>query len=382
MHPAPVSAPWHALVVVTGVATAAVTARSTLPSHRWWGALALAGYTIAAVVALSPARRWWPAVAVGLCGVVPLVVLVVGRSRGWHHVAQSEVDVIETAARRLLHHGTPYVRPADLDPTARATHYSYVPYLPLTAVAGLPRALFGAGPLTDARIWLAAADAVLWSAIWRRATPVTRSALALVAASPLVTLPMAVGGHDVVIGSLVVLGALASAVALGLAAGMTALAWPLVWPFATMGRAWRRTAVVIGVAVVTALPVLVDPPAAWANLVLFPLGRTPARSPADAPSIGRLLASFPGGRAIDLFGIALTVGVVAVGSLVRPAADTSTAARRAAVAIAVLVALMPSSRVGYLLYPVALWALGWSLSPSATTRSGRPVPPPSRPAGR
>jgi hypothetical protein len=75
----------------------------------------------------------------------------------------------------------------------------------------------------------------------------------------------------------------------------------------------------------------------------------------------------PGGRAIDLIGVALTVGVVAVGSLLRPAADTSTAARRAAIAIAVLMALMPSTRVGYLLYPVTLWALGWSLSPSATS---------------
>ncbi len=386
----------QSLVLLASAVTAAVTTRSTLPAHHWWGRIAFVGYVVAALVANSPARRWWPMVAVLGAGIVPLVVLVVGRSRGWHHVAQSEVDVIEAAARRLIHHGTPYLDPSAMSSSQRITHYSYVPYLPPLSIAGLPRAVFGTSAWTDARVWLGVADVVLWAAIWRRCAPRSAQALALVAASPLVTLPMAVGGHDVVIVSLLVLGALGVTEALGGAAGLTYLAWPLALPLARQPqldeaqhrrrsrRSWWRAP---AIAAVGALPILVDPHAAYENLVLFPLGRTPARSPADAPSIGHLLARVSGGKAIDLVALGLTVLAIGWLTLVDPPDSTSTALMRAAIGFTVLIALVPSTRVGYLLYPVAFWSLARTLDSGSVsarrpgratsrsaTRSGQPSP--------
>jgi hypothetical protein len=377
------------VVCLLGIATAAVALFSTLPAHHWWARIALGGYLVGLVTTLVPAaRRWWWVACAVLCGLVPLAVLVVGRARGWHHVAQSEVDVIESAARRLLDHGTPYRDPDAMGARAAHTNYSYFPYLPLLTVPGLPRAILGRHWFTDARCWMVAIDVALGWITWRRVSPRTRAALAAVVASPLVTLLIAAGGHDVFIVSFLLCGAVGAFALVGAAMSFSLLAWPLALPFAFVERfRWRRCLAPIAVLAVSCVPILVDPGAAWANLVEFPAGHTPAVSPADAPSIGHLLGKLPGGQAIDAVLLA-AVGLALLWSLVRrPPGTVGEAAGRAAVAFVALAVLVPATRTGYLVHPAVLGVFAWA---TAIDRSGgrsdvrslRPRPQPPGPRGR
>ncbi len=117
--------------------------------HRLWGVYAAGGYLLAAVLVLawrSP-RSADLALLAALGGALlaPLGVLAAGAR--W----QPEVWVIARAARLLVQHGSPYESQAVLAVTHDPN--SYNPYLPVMAVFGLPRALFGQGLVTDPRIW-------------------------------------------------------------------------------------------------------------------------------------------------------------------------------------------------------------------------------------
>ncbi|CAM5440607.1 hypothetical protein SVIOM74S_09797 [Streptomyces violarus] len=128
---------------VFALVLAAVT---TLPAHRVWGACAAVGYAGAAVLAGRTPYAWGRASAVAAVAgsvLLPLAVLMVLGT------AQSEVGVVEHSGDLLLATGSPYApHPSLVD--------DFNPYLPGMALLGLPHALLGDSPLTDARLWFAA----------------------------------------------------------------------------------------------------------------------------------------------------------------------------------------------------------------------------------
>ena len=104
---------------------------------------------------------------------------------------------------------------------------------------------------------------------------------------------------------------------------------------------------------------LVDRGAAIENVVRFPLGLTAVRSPAASPFPGHLIADgVPGGKAIAT--ALLLLAAVAIGGwlLRRPPRTAAAAAIVSAWGLLAAIALIPSTRFGYLLYPVAyaVWA--------------------------
>ncbi|WP_176611733.1 glycosyltransferase 87 family protein [Actinomadura sp. WMMB 499] len=291
--------------------------------------------------------------------VLPLAVLVATGQ------AQPEVGVVERSAAHLLEHGTPYRVPGPGE-----GYEAYNPYLPAMALLGLPSALTG----SDARVVFAVVFAVLLAASTLLLRGRAASGpLTLLAASPPVALPLAVGGDDLPVLGLACLGLALAArgnpasagLALGLAAAMKPTAWPvllaclaLLLAHRTGGR--RFTAAAGGaLAAGAVLPALVDPRAFLENAVRFPMGLAEVGSPAGSPLPGRLLADLgTGGHAVALAALGAAALAMGVSLVVRPPADVRAAALRVAVGLALATALMPASRWGYLVYPavLVLWA--------------------------
>jgi hypothetical protein len=201
----------------------------------------------------------------------------------------------------------------------------------------------------------------------------------LVTASPVVALPLAVGGDDLPVLGLMCLGlALASraaeghwpwvagaGLAIGVAAAMKATAWPAVAVLAVLFAArlgWRAVAwfgaAVAGAALVTdGITVAVHPAAAVVNTVLYPLGLTKAASPAASMLPGHLLANAGvWGHWTALALMALAGAGVAVSLIIRPPRDAYGAGWRLALGLALLFVLAPATRVGYFVYPLGLAA--------------------------
>ncbi|MEC3976625.1 glycosyltransferase family 87 protein [Amycolatopsis sp. H20-H5] len=361
--------------------------------YRIWGNFATVGYGLAAAFTgwslLSSRRgapqlsRWVPIAVIGvLAMVVPLAVLVVRRLTGvdwlitpgsWS--AQPEVWVIERSASLLLEHGTPYV---DFTTLGRSPVVNdYTPYGPVMAVFGLPRALFGGGPLanalTDAR-WMFALAACLcvlatlrllkWPKI-----PVGAAQLAL--ACPLTALTWAVAGPDLAIAGLLVLScALAStgrAVVAGLVLALVISAKLIVLPAAVvlgvllLTRRGPRAlgGFVASLLVTTAVlhvPVyLANPPAFVEHVIRFPLGMGVVTSPAASPLPGHLIAATgPAGTVIAFVLLGAAASAVALWLSRRPPVNGSDALLRIAVGLGALILLTPATRYGYLVYPLIL----------------------------
>lgn len=305
--------------------------------HRLWGAFAVVAYLVAAAVGKD-------VVAFVGAALLPMAVLVALGS------GQEEVSVVRRSAETLLAHGTPYRAVSGGDYSA------YNPYLPGMSLFGLgvdPRLLFAAVFLGVLLAW--------------RVHP-------LVLASPLVAMPIAVGGDDLPVIGLSILGLAlarqrpgAAGLVLGFAAVLKATAWPaLVIGLLLTGR--RGVLPALGVLAVGLAPVLVDPSAFVTNAVLFPLGLTDARSPAASPLPGHLLAGLgPFGHAAALLLLVVAAAGVGLSLLVKPPADAVQAARRLAVGLGLAVLLMPATRWGYLIYPLVLAA--WSYAPVRTKES-------------
>ena len=366
---------WVAGAFAGSAVFALVTALTSFNApERAWGTFAAVSYAIAAVTAAVVRRRGVSlAVLISLAGAVaaPLAWLAV------NGMAQPEIAVIIRSAAMLVHQGTPYASPAAL--AAAHSWRAYDPYLPALIVFGIPRA-FAAGLAGDPRIWFGVVFVAAFGAAIRIArVPRPVWWTALVTASPVVALPLAVGGDDLpVLGLMCLCLALASrgsrsqwrwaagaGLALGLATAMKATAWPAVAVVAVLliaRQGWRAAtwfaAAVLGVALAIDGPVVAaHPAAALANTVLYPLGLAKVASPAASLLPGHLLAATgAAGHWAALALMALAGAGVGAWMIVRPPRDANGAGWRLALGLALVFVLAPASRVGYFVYPLGLAA--------------------------
>jgi hypothetical protein len=386
-------------------------ATSTLAPHRAWAAIALWGYgaaalTTALIMSLLAGAPGVPAnklmidrlraaltgltwVAVAL---LPLVVEAVQRAGGRIDRAQEEVVVTEMAGQRLLETGTPYLGRATIAALPEPDWlFAYVPYQTGMAAFGLPRAVFGDGWWTDARVWFALATAAALAgavALLSFEPPLIRAVQAATVL-PICALTLATGGDDLPVLALCLLALAlvargrfgAAGLAVGAAGAMKLFAWPVLAVLAVValrrGAGPRFVAGAIGLPVLALLPaVLVDPGAAVENVVRFPLGRGLVTSPAQSPFPGHLIATgLPGGRAIAAVLLVAAGVAFAVGLIRRPPGTAASGALWSGYGLLVAILLMPSTRFGYLLYPIAFlvwtpplretsWSSSWRRSRS------------------
>jgi hypothetical protein len=339
--------------------------------HRLWGVYAAGAYLLATVLAAawkSP-RGADLALLAALAGALLAPLGVLAAQARW----QPQVWVIARAARLLVQHGTPYESQAVLAVTHNPN--SYNPYLPVMAVFGLPRALFGQGLVTDPRIWFGLAFAALFAAALAAAggRDVLRWTV-LVIASPVIAFSLTVGGTDVPVLALVCLGLallwrrprpVAAGLVLGIAAATKATAWPALVVAGTMlavrdgwRAAGRFTAVALAVAAVIIGPVAALAPGALVqNTILFPLGLAHVKSQAVSPLPGHVLADTGHtGHLIAVLLLCLAGLGVLVSLVVAPPRTVPSATWRLIIGLALMFTLAPATRFGYFLYPAGLLA--------------------------
>jgi hypothetical protein len=370
---------------------AAITAvTSTLLPHRAWGAVAVVGYAAAAVAVLVQwvAGRRDPRLRAAITGLawvatawVPMLIQSVERAGGRTDRAQEEVLVVEDGGSRLLHHATPYLSDDAIARLAADERLlGYLPYQPGMSVFGLPRALAGDAWWTDARVWFLMATAVALAgavAVLRRGVPVASGprlirAVQLATVLPVCALTSATGGDDLPVLALCLLALACCArqrwgwagVAAGLAAALKLFALPIVAVLlihAVTRWRFRRFALgALGLPVLAIVPALLrDPGALFDNVIGFPLGHGVVSSPAASPLPGQLIASgLPGGRLIAAGLLVLAGAGIAVWIVRRPPRTAAAASLISGYGLLAAILLMPSTRFGYLLYPVAL--LAWA----------------------
>lgn len=364
-------------------------------TYRMWAQVAAPAYVLGALLSLAvaavPALRIsrWTVAAVTAAGahVLPLGVLVGSGASGQALALHPEVLAVQRAAERLAAGEFPYLVGTAAEPL---TSWDFTPYLPAMFVFGLPRALFGAGPVTDARLAFVVVGGLAATAAVLLAGRVSVRAVQVAALGPLVALPFCSGGHDLAVVGVTLLGlallvrerSAAGGAVLGLTAAMKITA---VVPVALMvimfvargerGAAARFAAAALGAVTAVVLPfALVDGPALWANVVLHPAGLEPARLIAATPFPGVLLADSGlwGGRAA----VALLLGaaVIALGWVLRrPPRDLPAAMLAAAWCLLAAILTAPSSRAGYLVYPLvlAVAAHQWRPAPAAVPSDGK-----------
>jgi hypothetical protein len=344
---------------------------STDSLHRLWGLFAVIAYGLAAglVLVWRSSRAVDLALVLGVGGALLAPLSLLADQGRW----QPEVGVIARGARLLVQHGSPYESQAVV--TASHDPNIYNPYLPVMAIFGLPRALFGPGFITDPRIWFALGFVAVFAAAL--AVAGARDVLrwtALVTATPVIAFSLTVGGTDVPVLALLCLGLallwrrpqpLVAGLVLGVAAATKATAWPALIVAATMllVRDGRRAAARFLLAGVAAAVAIVGPvAAAWPhalveNTILFPLGLAKVKSQADSPLPGHLLADTgPTGHTIAVALLCLAGLGVLISLVVRPPRNVPSATWRLIIGLVLMFALAPATRFGYFMYPLGLWA--------------------------
>jgi Glycosyltransferase family 87 len=359
---------------------------SQLAPHRAWGEIAVWGY-LAATIAVTMlrtqlARAVLTAVTWGATALLPLIYQAAERATGRIGRAQEEVVVIEAAGMRMLRSGTPYLdRDAIAAVPAAMRVTDYLPYQPGMAIVGLPRALAGIVWWSDARVMMALLSTValalaLLTLDFRGrfvgSSQAPLRALQAVTVLPLAALAVTTGGDDVPVLALSLLACALcvrsrwtlAGLAIGCAAALKLTAWPvaLVLALVVVARARRSLpgyalgSLVIPIA--TLVPVLlINQRAVVENVIRFPLGHGLVSSPATSPLPGYLLAvHLPDGRQLVTALLISAVAGVTVSILHRPPSTAAAAALVSAVGLLLAILLMPATRFGYLLYPVALLA--------------------------
>jgi hypothetical protein len=380
---------------------------------RLWAVWAACGYAAAlAVLWLWRGRRGLIAaagVSVALAVLAPLLWLSVA------YPLEDGMNVIDRAASLLLHHGSPYLPASQV--TGWLSYNPYLPVMTLFGLpyaAGLGGLAGNSGvwiaigtviPLAAA-FWIAIArdgcrrcrqDAVLATGV-AVASPVVGLNLAVITTDPpvlaLILLALALAARSEAAhaeaarpeavwprvsppgsprlagaASSRATGALGAGVALGAACDLKSTAWLAVPVLAAMfaardgaRAAWRfvASAAVTAAALIAALA-----PAAltsWSaanalirDSVLFPLGLTHYKTPAESLLPGHLLATL--GTAGHVISVGLLLAVVlgiAVSLVARPPRDVPAAAWRLAIGLALMFLLGPQVRFGYFLYPLGL----------------------------
>ncbi|MDO3705580.1 glycosyltransferase 87 family protein [Micromonospora sp. C28SCA-DRY-2] len=398
------------LYAVSAAFAAVTAATSTLLPHRAWGGIAAVGYLLAALAAsgqlllhrrspgspLTGLRARWAvtAFAWAATALLPLVAQSVQRAGGRTDRAQEEVLVVEHSGDRLVDTGTPYLGHdaiAALPPGEQLL--GYTPYQPGMALFGLPRAAVDAW-WTDARAWFAVGTAIALALAVRalrgpdgRRTDRDGALLRGVQAAtvlPICALTLATGGDDLPVLALCLLAlALAAAdrpgaagVAVGVAGALKLFAWPValvlvIWG-ATRRAGLRVAAGALGLPVAALLPVLlVDRDALVENVLRFPLGHGLVTSPAQSPFPGHLIATtLPAGRAVAAALLVAAGLAIAVRLARRPPRAAATAALICGYGLLAAILLMPSTRFGYLLYPVAFLVWAAALRPPRVDSAG------------
>jgi Glycosyltransferase family 87 len=395
--PAAREAWWDAALYGASALLAAWAAHADyIPLQRQWARLAVGPYAAATLAAVLLAVRWRRrhprrpllaralvalAVLVG-AALLPLSLEVGWRARvgdGFH--AQSEVFLVEQGAEALLHGTNPYGVSYDDGPLAGypAGVRQHIPYLPGVFAFGLPRALLGPAPLTDARVAVAALSivvALLALALLGGSGSERLRALTVLLALPTGARYLTGGGDDIAVLALLLLAValehrrrpVAAGAVIGLAAAIKLTTW-LPLPFlalAARDHRGRRASGRFLAAAAAVVGSVVAPFAAWEphklldSVLLYPLGLADQPTIARGPTLGRLLAA-PVPHAKGILAAALAAIVVGVGALLlvrRPAAHPRAAAEQASVVFVLAVVLATAGRPGYLIYPLNL--LVWS----------------------
>ena len=363
-----------------------------------WSIWAACGYAAALLV------LWrWPGRRGVLAAVLVSVALAVLAPLLWLSVAYPLEDgmmVIDRAASLLLHHGTPYLA-AD-----QVTYWlSYNPYLPLMTLFGLPSAAGLGGLAGNSGVWIAVGTVVPLAAAFliavpHRGCPACRRdawlATAVALASPVLALNLAVITTDPPVLALILLalalamptvrisGITGSGIALGAACDLKSTAWLAVPVLAAMFAARdgaRAAARFLAAAVVTAVVLIAAlAPAALTsrrgadalvqNSVLFPLGLTKYKTPADSLLPGHVLSAMGSAGHVLSVALLLAAGLgIAISLLIRPLRDVRAATWRLAIGLALMFLLGPQVRFGYFIYPLGL--IGWLALIKATPPAQR-----------
>jgi len=377
---------------------------------RVWAIWAACGYAVALVV------LWhWRSRRGRMTAVLVSVALAVLAPLLWLSVAYPLEDgmmVIDRSAALLVHHGSPYLAADQV-----TSWLSYNPYLPVMTLFGLPSAAGVGGLAGNSGVWIAIGTVIplaasFWIAVPARGDdppyPPRRGnhrryeallATAVAVASPVVGLNLAVITTDPPVLALIVLalalaarpelaprpelalrpgwtswisGITGAGVALGVACDLKSTAWLAVPVLAAMvaardgaRAAARFLAAVAGSAVIllaalapAALTSLRGADALVQNSVLFPLGLTRDKTPAESLLPGHLLTALGPAGHVASVGLLLAAGLgIAISLVIRPPRDVPAAAWRLAVGLTLMFLLGPQVRFGYFIYPLGL--VGW-----------------------
>jgi len=400
--------PWldrRRLIIAYAVflAYAAADAILSAGEDQVWAIWAACGYAAALLLLWLWGHRTAAAlVSVALAVVAPLL---------WLSVAfrlEDGMMVIERSASLLLHHGSPYLTAAQVK-----FWLSYNPYLPVMTLFGLPAEAGLGGLAGNAGVWLALGTVAVLALAFRIAMPASRRdallATAVAVASPVIGLNLAVITTDPPVLAFMLLslalgavpaGTLStipggtkaaaartagSGIALGVACDLKSTAWLAIPVMAAMfaardgARAAYRFLAALAVTAIVLIAlldpaVLFRPGAAVAlvqNSVLFPLGLTRYKTPAESLLPGHLLTTMGTAGHVASVGLLLAAGLaVAISLVIRPPRDVPAAIWRLAIGLALIFLLGPDVRFGYFIYPFGL--LGW-LALTRVAQGTRPV---------